>query len=134
MKPRLNINGRKYNIVSVEVQDDETLEKKYFYEADYYNFMDDEKRCNFSESIELPFVKSKIMDDINQLLEDSNDYLLDLEKQMITELMANNGLPFGDNTIDSIVKEYKQHKDYIDGVASALEVVKGDDYEEDVQA
>lgn len=127
MKARLNILGRKHEIVSVGIVNYVTGEKEEIYDSEYYSAMPEEEKVDLATCIESPNIKVKIVEDINQLLEDSKQHLTVLEKQMVQELLNHNGLPFGDSTLPNLVKEYKEHKDYIDGVASALEVVQAND-------
>lgn len=128
MKARLNILGRKHNIISVEVQDPETGERKHFLDSEVYSYMPDEQTVDLANCIESPKFEKRIVEDLNQLLIDSRDHLKDLGNQIIQEVLIHNGLPFGDSGLPNLVKEYKEHSDYIDGVASALEVVKRDNY------
>ncbi|WP_375106126.1 hypothetical protein AB9L15_05065 [Lysinibacillus fusiformis] len=129
MKASLNILGRKHNIVSVEVQDPETGERKHFYDSEEFSFMPEDKTADLANCIESPIYEARIVEDLNQLIVDSRDHLKDLGNQIIQEALVHDGLPFGDSALPNLVKEYKEHRDYIDGVASALEVVKRDNYE-----
>jgi len=128
MKARLNILGRKHNIISVEVQDPETGERKHFLDSEVYSYMPDEQTVDLANCIESPKFEKRIVEDLNQLLIDSRDHLKDLGNQIIQEVLVHDGLPFGDSLLPKLAKEYKEHSDYIDGVASALEVVKRDNY------
>lgn len=128
MKARLNILGRKHNIISVEVQDPETGERKHFLDSEVYSYMPDEQMVDLANCIESPKFEKRIVEDLNQLLIDSRDHLKDLGNQIIQEVLVHDGLPFGDSLLPKLAKEYKEHSDYIDGVASALEVVKRDNY------
>jgi len=128
MKAHLNILGRKHNIVSVEAQDPETGERKHFLDSEVFSYMPDEQKVDLANCIESPKFEKRIVEDLNQLLIDSRDYLKDLGEQIIQEVLVHNGLPFGDSALPSLAREYKEHSDYIDGVASALEVVKRDNY------
>lgn len=127
MKARLNILGRKHEIASVAVKDVETGETKHFYDIGVCEKIPVEQEVELSKCIESPF-EARIVEDLNQLLIDSRDHLKDLGEQIIQEVLVHDGLPFGDSALPNLVKEYKEHRDYIDGVESALEVVKRDNY------
>ncbi len=127
MKARLNILGRKHNIISVAVKDAETGETKHFYDIGVCEKLPMGHEVELGKCIESQF-EARIAEDLNQLLVDSRDHLKDLGNQIIQEVLVHDGLPFGDSALPSLVKEYKEHRDYIDSVASALEVVKRDNY------
>lgn len=128
MKARLNILGRKHNIVSVEVEDVETGERKHFYDSEVFSYMPEEQKVDLAKCIESPYFETKKIEELKQLLEDSKEHLVVLEKQIVQEVLNQNGLPFGESVLPNLAKEYKEHSDYIDGVACSLEVLKGDDY------
>lgn len=127
MKARLNILGRKHNIVSVAVKNIETGETMHFYDMGVCEKLPTGQEVELGKCIESPF-EVRIAEDLNQLLVDSRDHLKDLGNQIIQEVLVHDGLPFGQSLLPNLAKEYKEHSDYIDGVASALEVVKRDNY------
>lgn len=137
MKAVLNVKGTKLSVVNLSLDGDKLKSVSVIEEGNYETYYDS-KHAHFvpegstaidlSEALEFPDTNKQIAEDLNQLLEDSRDHLKDLGNQIIQEVLANDGLPFGDSTLTNLAKEYKEHSDYIDGVTSALEVVKRDNY------
>ncbi|MFJ7951285.1 hypothetical protein ACIQZG_07130 [Lysinibacillus sp. NPDC096418] len=79
---------------------------------------------NMQEALKFPDKNKEYVDALNDLLEESNQYLLELRHQIVEEVLNHNDLRFDDYVLPNLVKEYQGHKDYIDGLASALEVIK----------
>lgn len=127
MKARLNVLGRKHNIIGVVVQDETTGESKHFYDSVAFENVSVEQKVVLGECIESPSFEKKI-EDIKQLLEDSKDHLKVLGEQIVREVVSCGGLPFGETILPNLAKEYKEHSDYIDGVSCSLEVLKSDNY------
>lgn len=138
MKAVINIKGTKLSVVGLNIHDDQITSVKVMdgegkvathYDSKHASYVPEGASVvNLKEVLEFPDANKEIVEDLNQLLEDSRDHLKDLGEQIIQEVLVHDGLPFSDSVLTNLVKEYKEHKDYIDGVASALEVVKRDNY------
>ncbi|MFJ7950743.1 hypothetical protein ACIQZG_04345 [Lysinibacillus sp. NPDC096418] len=140
MKAVLNVKGTKLSVLSIHYRstgeiasiyaaDENGRESRYIekshsqYETTPHVALD-----SLEDALEFPEHEVRIVEDLQQLLSDSKDHLTVLEKQIVQEALYCNGLPFGDSNLPNLVKEHKEHSDYIDGVVSALEVVKRDNY------
>lgn len=138
MKALINIKGTKLSVVGLNIHEDQITSVQVVdgegkvathYDSKHASYVPEGASVvNLKEVLEFPDANKEIVEDLNQLLIDSRDHLKDLGKQIIQEVLVHDGLPFGDSALPNLVKEYKEHKDYIDGVESALEVVKGDNY------
>jgi len=138
MKAVLNVKGTKLSVVGLNIHEDQITSVQVMdaegkvathYDSKHAAYVPEGASVvNLKEVLEFPDANKEIVEDLNQLLIDSRDHLKVLGEQIIKEVLAHNGLPFGDSSLPSLVKEYKEHKDYIDGVESALEVVKRDNY------
>ncbi|MFJ7919708.1 hypothetical protein ACIQ6U_08105 [Lysinibacillus fusiformis] len=139
MKAVINIKGTKLSVVGLNIHEDQITSVQVVdgegkvathYDSKHASYVPEGASVvNLKEVLEFPDANKEIVEDLNQLLIDSRDHLKDLGKQIIQEVLIHDGLPFGDSALPNLVKEYKEHRDYIDGVASALEVVKRDNYE-----
>jgi hypothetical protein len=139
MKAVINIKGTKLSVVGLNIHEDQITSVQVVdgegkvathYDSKHASYVPEGASVvNLKEVLEFPDANNDIVEDLNQLLIDSRDHLKDLGKQIIQEVLMHDGLPFGDSALPNLVKEYKEHRDYIDGVASALEVVKRDNYE-----
>ncbi|MEK5334403.1 hypothetical protein [Lysinibacillus sp. FSL W8-0992] len=138
MKAVLNVKGTKLSVVGLNIHeshvtsvqtlaDDGKVITHYDNKHAYY-IPENASVMDLKEALKFPNANKKIVDDLSQLLVDSRDHLKDLGEQIIQEVLVHNGLPFGDSALPNLAKEYKEHSDYIDGVESALEVVKRDNY------
>ncbi|MFJ5564796.1 hypothetical protein [Lysinibacillus xylanilyticus] len=137
MKAVINVKGTKLSVVNLSLDEGKLKSVSVIEEGNYETYYDS-KHAHFipegataldlSKALEFPDTNKHIVEDLNQLLEDSRNHLKDLGNQIIQEVLVHNGLPFGDSTLPNLAKEYKEQSDYIDGVASALEVVKRDNY------
>lgn len=138
MKVVINIKGTKLSVVGLNIHEDQITSVQVMdeegkvathYDCKHASYVPEGASVvNLKEVLEFPDANKEIVEDLNQLLIDSRDHLKDLGNQIIQEVLIHNGLPFGDSALPNLVKEYKEHRDYIDGVASALEVVKRDNY------
>ncbi|MEK3729663.1 hypothetical protein [Lysinibacillus sp. FSL W8-0953] len=138
MRAVINIKGTKLSVVGLNIHEDQITSVQVVdgegkvathYDSKHASYVPEGASVvNLKEVLEFPDANKEIVEDLNQLLIDSKDHLKDLGNQIIQEVLIHNGLPFGDSALPSLVKEYKEHSDYIDGVASALEVVKRDNY------
>jgi len=138
MKAVLNVKGTKLSVVGLNIHESQvtsvqTLDNDGKVTTHYDNkhacyIPENASVMDLNEALEFPNANKRIVDDLSQLLVDSRDHLKDLGEQIIQEVLVHNGLPFGDSALPNLVKEYKEHSDYIDGVESALEVVKRDNY------
>ncbi|WP_421924867.1 hypothetical protein [Lysinibacillus capsici] len=138
MKAVINIKGTKLSVVGLNIHEDQITSVQVMdgegkvathYDSKHASYVPEGASVvNLKEVLEFPDANKEIVEDLNQLLEDSRDHLKDLGNQIIQEVLVHDGLPFGDSSLHSLVKEYKEHSDYIDGVESALEVVKRDNY------
>ncbi|WP_217580372.1 hypothetical protein [Lysinibacillus sp. GbtcB16] len=139
MKAVINIKGTKLSVVGLNIHEDQITSVQVVdgegkvathYDSKHASYVPEGASVvNLKEVLEFPDANKEIVEDLNQLLIDSRDHLKDLGNQIIQEVLVHDGLPFGDSALPNLVKEYKEHRDYIDGVASALEVVKRDNYE-----
>ncbi len=139
MKAVINIKGTKLSVVGLNIHEDQITSVQVVdgegkvathYDSKHASYVPEGASVvNLKEVLEFPDANNDIVEDLNQLLVDSRDHLKDLGNQIIQEVLVHDGLPFGDSALPNLVKEYKEHRDYIDGVASALEVVKRDNYE-----
>ncbi|MGE6515613.1 hypothetical protein [Lysinibacillus sphaericus] len=134
MKARLNVLGNKMKVTAINFYSDKVTSAQIVDEnGDLLTFHDensganlkDALTINLQEAFEFPDMNREYVVALNDLLEQSEQYLLELQQQIIQEVLNHGDMPFGDCTFPNLVKEYKGHKEYIDGVASALEVVKG---------
>lgn len=138
MKAVINIKGTKLSVVGLNIHEDQITSVQVVdgegkvathYDSKHASYVPEGASVvNLKEVLEFPDANKEIVEDLNQLLIDSRDHLKDLGNQIIQEALVHNGLPFGDSALPNLVKEYKEHSDYIDGVESALEVVKRDNY------
>ena len=134
MKAVLNVKGTKLSVVGLNYYGDAVTSAQAldangnvvtYHDASHGIYTPGQvETVNMKEALIFPDASKQIVEDINQLIEDSEQHLTVLGNQIIQEVLVHNGLPFGDSALPNLVKEYKEHKDYIDGVASALEVVK----------
>lgn len=134
MKARLNVLGTKMKVTAINFYSDKVTSAQIVGEnGDLLTFHDESSGAdvveammiNLQEALEFPDKNQEYVEALNDLLEQSEQYLLELQQQIIQEVLNHGDMPFGDCTLSNLVKEYKGHKEYIDGVASALEVVKG---------
>ncbi|AHN24374.1 hypothetical protein [Lysinibacillus varians] len=138
MKAILNVKGTKLSVIGLNINEDKFTSVQVLdaegkvtthYDSKYAPYVPEGASViNLKEALEFPDANKEIVEDLNQLLVDSRDHLKDLGEQIIQEVLVHDGLPFGDSALPNLVKEYKEHRDYIDGVESALEVVKRDNY------
>lgn len=138
MKTVLNVKGTKLSVIGLSIHGDQVTHVNVLdnegkvathYDSKHASYVPEGASViDLKEALEFPDANKQIVEDLNQLLEDSRDHLKDLGNQIIQEVLVHDGLPFGDSSLHSLVKEYKEHSDYIDGVESALEVVKRDNY------
>lgn len=138
MKAVINIEGTKLSVVGLNIHEGQVTSVQALdgdgkvtshYDSKHALYVPEGASVmNLGEALEYPDTNKQIVEDLNQLLVDSRDHLKDLGEQIIQEVLVHNGLPFGDSVLPNLAKEYKEHSDYIDGVASALEVVKRDNY------
>ncbi|WP_054767298.1 hypothetical protein [Lysinibacillus parviboronicapiens] len=138
MQALLNVKGTKLSVIGLNINEDQftsvqVLDAKgkvtTHYDIKHASYVPEGASViDLKEALEFPDANKQVVDDLNQLLIDSRDHLKDLGNQIIQEVLVHNGLPFGDSALPNLAKEYKEHSDYIDGVASALEVVKSDNY------
>lgn len=138
MKAILNVKGTKLSVVGLNIHEDQITSVQVMdaegkvathYDSKHASYVPEGASVvNLKEVLEFPDVNKEIVEDLNQLLIDSRDHLKDLGNQIIQEVLVHDGLPFSNSSLHCLVKEYKEHSDYIDGVASALEVVKRDNY------
>lgn len=138
MRTFLNIKGTKLSVVGLNIHEDQITSVQVMdgegkvathYDSKHASYVPEGASVvNLKEALEFPDANKEIVEDLNQLLIDSRDHLKDLGNQIIQEVLVHDGLPFGDSLLPKLAKEYKEHSDYIDGVASALEVVKRDNY------
>ncbi len=138
MKAVINIKGTKLSVVGLNIHEDQITSVQVMdgegkvathYDSKHASYVPEGASVvNLKEVLEFPDANKEIVEDLNQLIEDSRDHLKVLGEQIIQEVLVHNGLPFGDSALSSLAKEYKEHSDYIDGVESALEVVKRDNY------
>ncbi|ODV57300.1 hypothetical protein [Lysinibacillus fusiformis] len=139
MKAVINIKGTKLSVVGLNIHEDQITSVQVVdgegkvathYDSKHASYVPEGASVvNLKEVLEFPDANKEIVEDLNQLIVDSRDHLKDLGNQIIQEVLVHDGLPFGDSALPNLVKEYKEHRDYIDGVASALEVVKRDNFE-----
>ncbi|MDM5245722.1 hypothetical protein [Lysinibacillus sp. G4S2] len=140
MQPIINVKGTKLSVVSIHYRAngkpstvyaaDENGRESLFVEKSQSQY-DDRPHVaveNLAELLEYPDANKQIVDDLVELVKDSKDHLKVLGNQIIQEVLTHDGLPFGDSALPNLAKEYKEQSDYIDGVVSALEIVKRDNY------
>lgn len=123
MKPVLIVEGKRKNILSIQVEDVETGVKDHFYDSEKYEYMDE--KVDFETALVNPSQQKQVINTLNAHLEESEQYLLELKVQIAEEVIQNIGLPFPEMMIKSLVEEHQDHKSYIEGLSAAIELVKG---------
>lgn len=123
MKARLNILGRKQNIISVEVQDPETGERKHIYDSEFYSYMPDEQKIDLAKSIESPLIaeeRTKLIEHLDEMIEQESNELTCIA---IDAMEGEPDLPF-DSHLSIKQKEYKLKQQRVLGLIDAVEEVK----------
>lgn len=138
MKVVLNVKGTKLSVIGLSIHDDQVTHVNVLdnegkvathYDSKHASYVPEGASVvDLKEALLFPDANKEVVEGITQLLVDSRAHLKVLGEQIIQEVLVHNGLPFGDSALPSLAKEYKEHSDYIDGVASALEVVRRDNY------
>jgi len=138
MQVILNVKGTKLSVVGLNIHDDQITSVQVMdgegkvvthYDSKHSSYVPEGASVvDLKEALLFPDANKEVVEGITQLLVDSRAHLKVLGEQIIQEVLVHNGLPFGDSALPSLAREYKEHSDYIDGVASALEVVKRDNY------
>lgn len=123
MEARLNILGRKHNIVSVEVEDVETGKRKHIYDSEFYSYMPDEQKVNLAEFIETPLTveeRTKLIEHLEEMIEQESKELTGIA---IEAMEGEPDLPF-DNHLSIKQREYKLKQQRVLGWIDAVEEVK----------
>jgi len=138
MQVILNVKGTKLSVVGLNIHEDQVTSVQVMDEEGKVATHYDSKHASYvpegasvidlKEALKYPDANKNIVEDLIELVKDSKDHLKVLGNQIIQEVLTHNGLPFGDSALPNLAKEYKEQSDYIDGVVSALEVVKRDNY------
>lgn len=123
MKARLNILGRKHNIISVEVQDPETGERKHIYDSEFYPYMPDEQKVDLAKNIETPLIveeRTKLIEHLDEMIEQESNELTIIA---IDAMEGEPDLPF-DSHLSIKQKEYKLKQQRVLGLIDGVEEVK----------
>ena len=136
MKARLNILGRKLEVVSIsyyqdKITDVQVAEGNGVYQT-YYNeksttYRENAISINMDEALEFPEIEERIVDERNKLIEHLEDFQSD-ENEYLTHLAINametDELPFEELSLIEKQKEYKLRQQRVMGVIDTVEVVK----------
>ncbi|MEK5070828.1 hypothetical protein [Sporosarcina sp. FSL K6-1508] len=136
MKARLNILGRKFEVVSIRYYQDKVEEVqvlvghneyKTFYNEKSASFQKIETLVNMEEALEFPEIEERIVDERNKLIEHLEEFQSD-ENEYLTHLAINametDELPFEELSLIEKQKEYKLRQQRVMGVIDTVEEVK----------
>ncbi|RKJ61302.1 hypothetical protein D7X33_27020 [Butyricicoccus sp. 1XD8-22] len=124
MKPTLNILGHKHNI-KVVVVEDETGVDRYVYDKDKYSFMDPNETADFAQTIENHQQLKTFINQLEDTLKESRDYLKELKVQIADAFLRDIDLPFPCIELKPIVEEIKGQVTFIEGLELALDIANG---------
>lgn len=136
MKARLNILGRKMEVVSISYYQDKITDVQVACGSGVYQTYYNEKSTSFSENaisinmdeaLEFPDLEQRIVDERNKLIEhleefqsEENEYLT----HMAINAMEDDQLPFMELSLVEKQKEYKLRGQRVQGVIDTVEEVK----------
>ncbi|MET4560792.1 hypothetical protein ABIA69_001936 [Lysinibacillus parviboronicapiens] len=126
MKARLNILGRKHNIVSVEVEDAVTGERKHIYDSEFYSYMPEEQKVNLAECIESPLIaeeRTKLIQHLDDMQQEEHNKLVDILTEM-GELEEELPFDYLGKKLIAGQREYKLAQQRVFGIIDAVEEVK----------
>jgi len=136
MKARLNILGRKLEVVSIsyyqdKITDVQVTEGNGVYQT-YYNeksttYRENAISINMDKALEFPDLEQRIVDERNKLI-DHLEKLAAREDDELTgiaiDAMEGSSLPFSELTLIESQKEYKLLQQRVMGIIDAVEEVK----------
>lgn len=136
MKARLNILGRKLEVVSITYYQDKVTNVQVacgngvyqtYYDEKSITFHGDALLVNMEDALEFPDIEQRIVDERNKLIEHLEEMLVQ-EDNKLTDIAINamegEPLPFSELALIDSQKEYKHTQQRVLGVIDAVEEVK----------
>lgn len=138
MKAVLNVDGKKLEVTSINLNKGEITSVQVDYgNYDYQTYHDrkniifreDALLVNMEEALEFPELEERIVEGNNKLIKHLEELII-REKENLTTIAIDamegeaNGLPFSELPLSDAQKEYKLAEQYMLGIVDAVEGVK----------